>query len=165
MKKLTFKIICASLLLLSTGCTKKQEVTQTTDIDKFLESYEPSAVPESDYMTGDLSSDFKTYTVTVNPPDYRFYENEATITFKLDVKEDDSIFCGRYFENIEMESFENTKGWDEVKFDGIDSIQLENDNTKAFVNWTYTGVKDGEEVTIDECSLILLYKECEYKPN
>lgn len=152
-------------MLLSTGCTTKQEVTQSTDIDKPLESYEPTVHLESENMTGELSSDFTTYTLTVNPQDYRFIDNEATITFKLDVKEDDSIFCGRYFENIEMESFENTKGWDEVKCDGIDSIQYENDNTKAFVHWTYTGVKDGEEFTSNEISLILLYKECEYKPS
>lgn len=159
------KLLCCFLLITTVGCNTKKETTQTTDIDKFFESYVPSAHPESDFMTGELSSDFSRYTLTTNVPNANLSDCEVTITFKLTVKSDENVFCKRRFENIEFESFETSGDLDKAEFIGIDSITYDNDDTKAIVYWTYTAEKDDEVAKVNEMSLIVLYKECEYYPS
>lgn len=147
-------LMFTALLACSNPKTDKVESNSTIDSEYFL---------PSQAMMGNLSSDFKTYTETSTATLLKYKGNSVTVTFNLTVKESGDAFCGRYFENIEYGSFENTNGWDKATFNKIEDIEYNYDKTEAIVKWSYTATQDGEETIQEENSTIVLFQACEYQ--
>lgn len=153
-----FTLIVLSSLLI--GCSPQVVSNSSSNIETSISKapkYSEDDIAEE--MNGIIDLDTNTYTEEIAYPIKGFEDCKFQITFKFTLTNDNSNSTDQFIEAVEYQSLKILSGWDNVEFNGIESIEYASNHQYAYITWSFNAIKDDIVVEETRLSSFILFNE------